>query len=584
MFPDYSVLRRWRLPTLFGDRALGMRFQRTDHVEWSIRFEGAGHERVEIPCAEFSALQVTAGTKPFGAGTVQRFVNREYKQSELTLLAFAAGFDVREKYVVNYTLPDFGEADLIGGKGSLPGHPVVPPATVPVESEVNVRAGFESRVEQHKNRAEPEVDYVQDFLKFVIPKSPALCPYSFDEVEKEMLKTPLQNARYNDDVRFAANQKDKTVKVFCKVEPVNDGMENAKPARLIMPTSQKMLAGMARYAIPAKKWLSDNTKWCCVGLSPSALAERVTEFCGSRDYVETDFTKMDARISPHLREVYRQFLLRLFRRSCREDITRILDMHIDAQLRIPHVGKRKSGTMNLSGSADTTLLNTVVNAYCDYLACRLAKLRPDEVVIGPKYGDDGISRAGIDFEGVCQQTGCKIKVTECESGGPVSFLSRVYPAPRSEYGSYACWQRALSRIPVTTNPNSIVGFALKVRGYLVTDSKSPVIGAVLRAYNRIYQLDKVDVNGKYARPDEVWRFVDGPYPEVGPIGRLVAEAEFEKMFGVTLGQFESSVDAAKTIADLEAICLVQSMSNLGVDPVKPKGLQRVSSPLREEQH
>jgi hypothetical protein len=431
MFPDYSVLRRWRLPTLFGDRALGMRFQRTDHVEWSIRFEGAGHERVEIPCAEFSALQVTAGTKPFGAGTVQRFVNREYKQSELTLLAFAAGFDVREKYVVNYTLPDFGEADLIGGKGSLPGHPVVPPATVPVESEVNVRAGFESRVEQHKNRAEPEVDYVQDFLKFVIPKSPALCPYSFDEVEKEMLKTPLQNARYNDDVRFAANQKDKTVKVFCKVEPVNDGMENAKPARLIMPTSQKMLAGMARYAIPAKKWLSDNTKWCCVGLSPSALAERVTEFCGSRDYVETDFTKMDARISPHLREVYRQFLLRLFRRSCREDITRILDMHIDAQLRIPHVGKRKSGTMNLSGSADTTLLNTVVNAYCDYLACRLAKLRPDEVVIGPKYGDDGISRAGIDFEGVCQQTGCKIKVTECESGGPVSFLSRVYPAPRS---------------------------------------------------------------------------------------------------------------------------------------------------------
>lgn len=137
---------------------------------------------------------------------------------------------------------------------------------------------------------------------------------------------------------------------------------------------------------------------------------------------------------------------------------------------------------------------------------------------------------------------------------------------------------------MSTNPNSIVGFALKVRGYLVTDSKSPVIGAVLRAYNRIYQLDKVDVNGKYARPDEVWRFVDGPYPEVGPIGRLVAEAEFEKMFGATLGQFESSVDAAKTIADLEAICLVQSMSNLGVDPVKPKGLQRVSSPLREEQH
>jgi hypothetical protein len=84
----------------------------------------------------------------------------------------------------------------------------------------------------------------------------------------------------------------------------------------------------------------------------------------------------------------------------------------------------------LSGGFDTSLLNTTVAAFADYLALRRSTLEPERAydLIGIHGGDDSLTYP-LDEEHVqwaCKQLGLTIKTSTVQKGGFVGFLGRIY--------------------------------------------------------------------------------------------------------------------------------------------------------------
>jgi hypothetical protein len=294
--------------------------------------------------------------------------------------------------------------------------------------------------------------------------------------------------------------------------------------------------------------------WFMIGLKPEEIASRVCEFVHKHQaVVGTDFSKMDATIGKLIRGFYRHWLLKALPKV---DV-KILDEYLKRTEDIViQFGSSRSNShgINLSGAPDTTLLNSLTNGFSDYCALRAAGFSPADAFarIGPKYGDDGISDPAVEAEIVNQtrQMGLIVKAEVIAKNLPVIFLSRVYIDPWTTDTSFAEVKRALSKVPVgPRHKRPLDALADKVFGYLVTDSKSPILGNYLHALVRVYKLKPQ----KVASRDMARRAAGGPYPfdETFREQCLIEAARRIGLEASEASAFEDLLDAAKTVKDLE---------------------------------
>lgn len=235
--------------------------------------------------------------------------------------------------------------------------------------------------------------------------------------------------------------------------------------------------------------------WYAFSKNPREVAERVAAICANakRAATNSDFSRMDGRISQVLRFLERVLATRAFREEYRDDLVSQMATQYNIKAVTSNGFKYESHLARLSGSPETSLFNTVANAFITFLTFRAMK-RVDGTYYGPADawnalgiygGDDGLT-ADIDvarYVKMAWNCGQKLEAEPVARGSMgVSFLSRVY-GPDVWFGdanSCCSVYRTLSKFHVTTHlPGNITALAKlndKAAALALTDYNTPIVG------------------------------------------------------------------------------------------------------------
>jgi hypothetical protein len=140
------------------------------------------------------------------------------------------------------------------------------------------------------------------------------------------------------------------------------------------------------------------------------------------------------------------------------------------------------GGSRASGSADTSLFNSIDNAYVAYCAFRNANLDPDAAYrsLGLYGGDDGLTPdlEPAVYERTSNDLGLRLKATTHPSGARTGMLGRVYPAPADGPEQMADLPRQLGKLHVIASRDPMAARTVLVdraHGILVTDPDTPIL-------------------------------------------------------------------------------------------------------------
>lgn len=241
--------------------------------------------------------------------------------------------------------------------------------------------------------------------------------------------------------------------------------------------------------------------WYAFGKKPRQVAERVAQVClKARTVSNTDFSRFDGTLSEVPRALERLMMIRCFRKEHHQELLELLRLQQNMPCHI-NVGegvlKYNSGMARCSGSPETAAFNSIVNAFCAYLAWRMSTgpggyCSPHEAWnrLGVYGGDDGITpdlnkntyikaatRMGLTLE---------IEPVQRHSHG-VKFLSRVYGPLvwNGDITSMCDLPRALSKfhlcVTMPHNVSNVTKLIEKSYAYYLSDKNTPIIGPFVRA-------------------------------------------------------------------------------------------------------
>jgi hypothetical protein len=200
----------------------------------------------------------------------------------------------------------------------------------------------------------------------------------------------------------------------------------------------------------------------------------------------------------------------------RQHVEKVLELH-RSQYNLFAYGtfgtKYNTGTARASGSPETAALNSIINAFCAFLAKRKTKVGGAFVQateawkqLGLYGGDDGITAdlSTPEYIAAAKMCGLKLDVATVRRGElGVTFLSRMY-GPEVWFGdpSSTCdLPRQLVKIHTTVRlPESVTPqrkLLEKCRSYVLTDANTPVIGPfaqkVVDLHGTIEQDTRLDI-------------------------------------------------------------------------------------------
>jgi len=243
--------------------------------------------------------------------------------------------------------------------------------------------------------------------------------------------------------------------------------------------------------------------WYAFGKGPPMVAQRVAHILsGSMMATNTDFSRFDGHGSNLMREVERAALLRAFRPQYHASI---IELH-RSQYNLAAVGafgtKYEQGFARASGSPETSLFNSLVNAFVAFCALR-GTMRNGSfmdadtayLALGIYGGDDGIT-ADVDvtaYKRAASMVGQDITVEPVTRGMPgIKFLARVY-SPDVWFGDLnTCCDlpRTLSKFHTTvamrSNVTPVMKLLEKTRCLLLSDRHTPIVGEFCAAVENAY--------------------------------------------------------------------------------------------------
>lgn len=378
----------------------------------------------------------------------------------------------------------------------------VPPAVAPVASANNDQRAVTARMVKVINKAPFPNDYqvyASEFVKLVVKERSAgkSTPFSYVEVA-ERQNRPSQRARRDAESPFT-ELKTTSIKTqgFMKKEP---GASASDP-RVINTVPTDQTNRLSKYTYAAKQHFKLRcARWYCPGKSPETIAQSIRGAYnasmkrGEGKLVGGDYSRMDGRTSLAYREhVYEPIMYRLFAPEHTAELKELLEREREASVSMRSGARARTFGSNLSGSPDTTDLNTCDSAFNEYAARRVEGESPQDAYehLGLYFGDDSLfSDVLREAVGKVSETCGMVMTIEEEPvyspAGRCVFLSRVYPDITSSLASYPCMVRALSKLRTATVHKGSTQLALgthrKLKGQAaaMVDGHVPVLGPYAR--------------------------------------------------------------------------------------------------------
>ena len=329
--------------------------------------------------------------------------------------------------------------------------------------------------------------YVDEFVEMLNIKR--IQPWELEAVIEHQ-DGPLQRKR-NERVKHFMHSFAAKVKAMVKVEPVsNDG-----PVRNIstLPAEFNLING--RYMLAAAEWFKSNTEWYLAGKKPGCIAERIVEIASfalnEASYSRAakvccaDVSKMDAAKHPYLQA---WLTTRIYARLFGFDSEELFELRTKeaAATAITDSGvPYEIGASQLSGSACTTIDNTITNAFLSFAAYRLGGDSKEDAyqMLGAYVGDDSVSNNDAEsMEAAGQMYGYTIKAEMVGYGEHIPFLSRYfYAAWHGEPYSLQDPKRLMAKAHLSFSPpcfSDLEAATNKFRGYSELDPAVRVYGHI----------------------------------------------------------------------------------------------------------
>lgn len=302
--------------------------------------------------------------------------------------------------------------------------------------------------------------------------------------------------------------------------------------------------------------------WFGSSMTPSEIVARVQHLM-SHPYglILSDYHRLDGNVSDDDKRFKEKAYMRWVHPDYKVQLMEILRKDRPAKGTTANGVVYSPGTSQLSGSPGTTNDNNLVTLRHDYIALRQLGQTPkvawknlNNWVLGAS--DD---RIRVNFPGyakvleeVAAKLGHKLKsdVVYPLDGDLVTFLGRVYVNPTNDT-TMQDPLRTLPKLHLSMAPRgtSIEQAAFnRATGYMVTDAKTPIIGAYCRAVLRI--LKATHPNLKYTGGVEDYRVSRGPYPQDDVDGLLSAMCKLLDLSVDEINAIESGLDSAKTLDEI----------------------------------
>jgi hypothetical protein len=347
---------------------------------------------------------------------------------------------------------------------------------------------------------------IDEFARFVVPVPGIVIPKSLDEI-RDQLDRPTQRHQM-EEAEGLIPHLIRRVKSFLKKEAYPK-LADPRVISTINPADKRDYSTLTLALANHMKSFA----WYAFGKTPLEIAHTVTDVCKDADSVaNTDHGKYDGHINHVQRAVEDAVLHRAFPPGHHPLAD---DLHSSQQhLRgTTTLGvKYQQEFERLSGSPETSIFNTVDNAFTVYLAFRMTRKAngeynsPEEAwalmcrcLFG---GDDGLAR-NLNRDAMlraARSTGLSTEVEIIPRGSPgVKFLSRLY-GPAVWYGdpnSMCDLERALGKFhvspPMAENASHAQKLKEKCLGYVMTDHDTPIVSSLcakaLQMYSEVVVTD-----------------------------------------------------------------------------------------------
>jgi len=488
------------------------------HPYVSISYMEATRHIVKLPLNEWQSLILRAkGVRAWGSEIVDSHMkNIGHKlPSESVLLLAAALVDIPENiHFVGYSADVQDLHDDIQDVAKCVVPPVLPPATASGQTPADMAKAIDN-FSTTRNTVVPPEDirgFAKEFTREVASRTPWTMLDHDETIEVMIRSNPTRKAEIDKFVENPSNSGSHLLAMI-KAECIPNASAKGKKARIILPQSTYELYKATRLIKP---WSEQAHKhgpqtcghWYVCGSDPSEIADAVVgavHAAADANHVltSTDFTKFDQSHSAFTRGCFVDTVASSCMNSGGDiEVREVLQSEVNKLIipkvknrrnhpKLEQVGAVRSGTMNLSGAADTTALNTYTNALLSYITMRRLNI-PHLLAfenIRPKYGDDGLEEyidCWCETIEMCGFSGTTDPRKDNEE--PITFLSRIYIKPLETRTSICDPLRALMKLPTSCSTRPVhLARRDKALGYATVDGTTPLVGNYARAILRVYE-------------------------------------------------------------------------------------------------
>jgi len=455
---------------------------------------------VTLPLKAFSEILAITKRTDVSSGTISRltedtqtcgFINTWFKVDPQEFK-----FNIRlpqRDYVRNYS-PIYSNSvppdnnirnndgnDNAGNGGKPFMNPIVPECYVPRRSKDSEAWCIEGRMTDIKpDNTRPIPHNIQEFMKeFVdlVVENGVGHPVEYEEFRDKL--TTAQRLKYDASQQHGYYPDLNRHEMFIKAEAYGE----PKDPRAVTAIDVEHVVEYSRYLVELSRYLKKHPFYA-VGLPPMDVAARISEFVSEHGTViETDFSRFDGTQGLFTRTLESMVFFRYFNSQYHEEINSLMSDTQYKPINTKFGLRYCSELFRQSGSSDTSIGNTLVNACVSYIALRFEGMEIQDAFnnLGIYLGDDGVSIGKVEhFELVVKQLQMKIKPKVVYGGDFVSFLARIYPDAESG-ASFVDPARALSKLHFTTNkcetiPNVLHAYR-KCMSYYIADPFS-IVGRI----------------------------------------------------------------------------------------------------------
>jgi len=320
---------------------------------------------------------------------------------------------------------------------------------------------------------------LSEFVSLLIPDADKFkcLPLDFDE-RYEKLKRPTQRALIDKikDLLFYSGRF--FVTAFQKAETY----AKITAPRNISTVPQDHNYRLGQFTYPVSDLLK-KTDWYVFGHTPAEISQSVFEFCSNKDYVVcTDISKCDGSTGSIHSLLIQNIYLRAYAPEFHDEIIKLTNNEArNSRCFTKHNVVYEAPDTTISGSSQTSIRNTAINAFNNYVVNRVDGLSPSDAykALGRYGGDDGLSKCNPDtLERVFAKMGMLIKAEVVERHNYLTFLGRIYIDPWATTQHVIDIARHVRKLHLTTTPDLVpidVVLHNKVAGYMATDPDTPLI-------------------------------------------------------------------------------------------------------------